>query len=263
MQIAAADAACEHLRQYLARPRRGLLNVFNCEVLASQNHGFHRRRSLQRSLLRRTIRPVHSRVLVPRAGGGETEAVRTLLLATNNPGKVREFRRLLAGTSMKIVAPEELSIGLDPTESGSSYAENALIKARAFSEAGACIALADDSGIEVDALNGAPGLRSARFGDPSLDDGGRTRLLISRLEGVPENRRTARYRAVVSVCHPDGAHREFEGVMEGRIGHEFRGGRGFGYDPVFIIADGRTSAELTDVEKDAISHRGIAVPSGC
>ena len=185
--------------------------------------------------------------------------MRKLLLASNNPGKVREFRRLLGDLPMEVVTPSDLDIELDPDETGTSYAENALIKSLAFAKAGNCLALADDSGIEVDALDGAPGMLSARFGDASLDDEGRTRLLLSKLNGVPDERRTARYRAVVSVCASDGTNESFEGVMEGTIGHEFRGQRGFGYDPVFVIADGRTSAELTDEEKDAISHRGHAV----
>jgi len=185
--------------------------------------------------------------------------VRKLLLATNNAGKVREFRRLLGDVPMEIVTPTDLAIELDPEETGASYMENALIKSRAFALEGDCLALADDSGSEVDALDGAPGMLSARFGDASLDDEGRTRLLLAKLEGVPDERRTARYRAIVSVCAPDGTNASFEGVMEGTIGHEFRGERGFGYDPVFVVAGGRTSAELTDDEKDAVSHRGQAV----
>lgn len=182
-----------------------------------------------------------------------------LLLATNNPGKVREFRRLLDGIPFEVVTPADLGISLDVEENGTSYAENATIKARAFAKAGNCYALADDSGIEVDALGGKPGMYSARYGGPGLDDEGRTRLLVRELEGVPGEQRTARYRAVVAVSDPEGNVRTFEGVFEGRIGHEFRGERGFGYDPVFVTADGRTAAELTDEEKDAVSHRGKAV----
>jgi XTP/dITP diphosphohydrolase len=124
------------------------------------------------------------------------------------------------------------------------------------------LALADDSGIEVDALDGGPGMYSARFGGPGLDDAGRTALLLARLEGVPEGQRTARYRAVVALAWPAREGREpvtFEGVEEGRIGFAPRGTRGFGYDPVFVVDDGRTQAELSDEEKDAISHRGRAV----
>ena len=184
---------------------------------------------------------------------------RRLLLATNNPGKVREFRRLLAGAPYEVVTPAEAGISLDVEETGSSYAENASLKATAFARAGECLALADDSGIEVDALDGGPGMYSARFGGPGLDDRGRTALLLEKLLDVPEPGRGARYRAVVALAWPGGDVQLFEGVQEGAIGRAPRGERGFGYDPVFVIADGRVQAEISDEEKDAISHRGKAV----
>lgn len=184
---------------------------------------------------------------------------RRLLLATNNPGKVREFRRLLAEAPFVVETPAEAGIALDVAETGSSYAENAALKARAFASAAGRLALADDSGIEVDALDGAPGMYSARFGGDGLDDRGRTALLLDRLAGVPMERRGARYRAVVAVADPDGSVELFEGVQEGRIGFAPRGERGFGYDPVFITEDGRVQAEIDDAEKDRISHRGQAV----
>lgn len=184
---------------------------------------------------------------------------RRLLLATNNPGKVREFRRLLAGAPFVVETPAEAGIALDVAETGSSYAENAALKARAFASAAGRLALADDSGIEVDALDDAPGMYSARFGGDGLDDAGRTALLLDRLAGVPMERRGARYRAVVAVAGPDGSVELFEGVQEGRIGFAPRGERGFGYDPVFITEDGRVQAEIDDAEKDRISHRGQAV----
>lgn len=182
-----------------------------------------------------------------------------LLLATNNPGKVREFRRLLAGAPYEVVTPAEAGIALDVEETGRSYAENASLKATAFARAGECLALADDSGIEVDALDGGPGMYSARFGGPGLDDRGRTALLLEKLRDVPEPGRGARYRAVVALAWPGGDVQLFEGVQEGSIGRAPRGERGFGYDPVFVIADGRVQAEISDEEKDAISHRGKAV----
>ena len=181
-----------------------------------------------------------------------------LLLGTNNPGKVREFRRLLAGSGYDVVTPAGLGLSLDVDETGSTYAENAAAKARAFASAADCLALADDSGIEVDALDGRPGMYSARYGTPGLDDAGRTALLVHELTGIPNDRRTGRYRAVVAVASPGGDVKLFEGVQEGRIAHLPRGARGFGYDPVFLV-DGRTQAELSDAEKDAISHRGQAV----
>ncbi|MBK9344096.1 MAG: RdgB/HAM1 family non-canonical purine NTP pyrophosphatase [Dehalococcoidia bacterium] len=183
-----------------------------------------------------------------------------LLLATNNPGKVREFRRLLARSGFEVVTPGDLGIALEPEETGTTYGENAASKAQVFANAGQCLALADDSGIEVDALGGRPGMYSARFGGPGLDDAARTALLISELHGVPDPKRTARYRAVVALAWPAG--REpmlFEGVQEGTIGHEPRGGRGFGYDPVFLVDGVRAQAEISDDEKDLISHRGKAV----
>lgn len=182
-----------------------------------------------------------------------------VLLATNNPGKVREFTRLLGNGDFEIVTPRELGIELDVVEDGDSYAANAAKKAEAFAEAGGCVALADDSGIEVDALDGQPGYLSARYGGPGLDDGGRVDLLLRELEGVPPERRGGRFRAVVAVAAPGRATRTFEGVVEGRITFAPRGERGFGYDPVFERPDGRTTAEMDDDEKDAISHRGAAV----
>ncbi|MBE0608484.1 MAG: RdgB/HAM1 family non-canonical purine NTP pyrophosphatase [Dehalococcoidia bacterium] len=193
--------------------------------------------------------------------GEQTAEGRRILLATNNPGKVREFRRLLEPFGFVAVTPAELGITVEVEESGASYAENAVIKARAFAAAGGMIALADDSGIEVDALGGGPGMYSARYGGPGLDDRRRVEWLLSELAGVPEEQRTARYRAVVAVAFGE-AGREpvtFEGIQEGRIGCEPRGERGFGYDPVFVLGDGRTQAEASDEEKDRISHRAQAV----
>lgn len=190
-----------------------------------------------------------------------------LLIATNNPGKVREMRRLLEGCGFELDTPGEIGLSLEVEETGSSYAENAMIKARAFANASGLLAMADDSGIEVDALDGAPGLFSARFGGPGLDDEGRTALLLERMRDVTEPHRTARYRAVVALAAPDrpGAAlantATFEGVQEGSLAREPRGSAGFGYDPVFLVDGCRTQAQITDEEKDDISHRGKAVRS--
>lgn len=185
--------------------------------------------------------------------------MRSLVLATGNPGKVREFRRLLDGSGYRVLTPAEAGVAVDVVEDGATYAANAAKKARAVARAAGTLALADDSGIEVDALGGRPGMYSARYGTPDLDDDGRTALLLRELAGTPPARRTARYRAVVALAWPDGRTELFEGTMEGRIAEQPRGERGFGYDPVFLVADGRTAAELDDAEKDAISHRGQAV----
>lgn len=183
-----------------------------------------------------------------------------ILLATNNLGKVREFRRLLAGAPFEVSTPAELGISLDVEETGSSYAENAALKARAYAEAGKCLALADDSGIEVDALDGRPGMYSARYGGPGLDDVERTALLLREMDGIEPEHRTARYRAVVALAWPGTeAPQLFEGVQEGTIGFEPQGERGFGYDPVFLVDAHRTQAQISDEEKDTISHRGQAV----
>lgn len=184
-----------------------------------------------------------------------------LLLATNNPGKVAELRRLLGGIGYEIVTPGELGIPFTVEETAESYRENAVAKARAAARAGGCLALADDSGLEVDALGGRPGVHSARYGGDGLDDRARVELLLRELEGVPDALRTARFRAVVVIAGPaDEVLQVFEGVAEGSIAREPRGTGGFGYDPVFLVRGlGKTMAELTPEEKDAVSHRGQAV----
>ncbi len=187
-----------------------------------------------------------------------TLGVPRLLLATNNPGKVRELRRLLAGCGFEIVIPADLGLAIEPAETGSTYAANASLKARAFAEAGGCFALADDSGLEVDALDGEPGVHSARFGGPGLDDAGRVRLLLQKLAATPDGLRGARFRAVMAVASPSGEIHLFEGIQEGSIATAPRGQRGFGYDPVFVGAGGRTNGEIGEDAKDAISHRGQA-----
>lgn len=186
---------------------------------------------------------------------------RRLLLSTSNAGKVREIRELLAGTGWEAVTPRELGVTFAaPIETARSYAENAIAKAVAAAEASGLPALADDSGIEVDALDGAPGPLSARFGGPTLSDTDRCTLLLRRLEGVPPGRRGARFRAVVALALPGNRVVTREGVLEGRVALAPRGANGFGYDPVFEIPDGRTVAEL-GAEKQTLSHRARALAS--
>lgn len=182
-----------------------------------------------------------------------------LLVASGNPGKLAELRRMLDVPGLEVVGPDEAGVAVEVEESGATYAENAALKARAWSEAAGCLALADDSGLEVDALAGRPGVRTARYGGPGLDDAGRYRKLLAELEGVPPERRTARFRAVVAIAGPGTGVELFEGVLEGRIAAAPRGEGGFGYDPVFELGDGRTVAELSREEKDPISHRGLAM----
>lgn len=187
-----------------------------------------------------------------------------LVLASGNPGKLAELRRLVAamGLALDVAGPADLGLALDVAETGGSFEANAVLKARAWAEAAGLPALADDSGIEVDALGGAPGLRSARW-VPGPDEA-RVAALLDRLAGVPDAARTARYRAVVALALPGAAVATAEGTVEGRIARAPRGRGGFGYDPVFLVADGghagdRTMAELAAAEKDRVSHRARAL----
>lgn len=183
--------------------------------------------------------------------------MRRLLVATANPGKQREFRRMLAPLDAEIVTPDQLGIDLDVPEPYDTYAENAITKAQAYRDASGLAALADDSGIEVAALDWAPGPRSARFGGLEVQD--RAAHLLS-LVGDAVDRR-ARMVCVLAVASPgdDGEVRTFEGVMEGSLALFPRGSGGFGYDPIFLLPAGVTTGELPEAQKDAVSHRGRAV----
>lgn len=188
---------------------------------------------------------------------------RTLVLATGNAGKVRELRELLGRAGWTAVTAAERGVAT-PTvlETGRSYLENAVAKAVAYAAAAHMPALGDDSGLEVDALRGAPGVDSALYGGPGIvDDRERNAKLLRALDGVPRGRRSARFRSVVVFAGPGGATIAREGVLEGRIALEARGDNGFGFDPVFEVPDGdgwRTLAELGEA-KQAISHRARAL----
>jgi XTP/dITP diphosphohydrolase len=183
-----------------------------------------------------------------------------LLVATFNPGKAREIARLLSGAGIATAGLRDRGIAEPFDERGETYEENALGKARHYAALAGMIAVADDSGIEVDALGGAPGPVSARYGGPDLDDPGRCRLLLETLDGVPEEERGARYVAAVAVARPDGAARAFRGVCAGRIAPGPRGTGGFGYDPVFVHPpSGATFAQIPEEEKNRLSHRGRAL----
>jgi len=182
-----------------------------------------------------------------------------LLLATNNPGKAAELRQLLAGCGWDIVTPAEIGLNVQVEEPGQTYAENARIKAVQYARAGGLVALADDSGLEVDALGGRPGPLSARYAGPDRTDRERVEALLEELAGVPEEERTARFRCVIAMADPRGRVALVEGAVEGRIAREPRGESGFGYDPVFLLPErGMTAAELPPDEKNAVSHRGAA-----
>ncbi len=182
-------------------------------------------------------------------------AGKRLVLASKNEGKLREFRSLLAGAGIEI-------IGLGPDapevpETGQTFEENALIKARVAAAFTGLPALAEDSGIAVDALGGEPGVHSARW-VPGTDED-RLHALLARMVGVPAERRTARYVSVIAVVLPSGREELFRGELEGRLTEAPRGTGGFGYDPIFEVEGGRTVAEMTLEEKNAISHRSRAL----
>jgi XTP/dITP diphosphohydrolase len=182
-----------------------------------------------------------------------------LLVATNNAHKVLEFRRLLADLPTDLLTPADLGISLDVVEDGSTFRDNASLKAHAFAKASGLPSLADDSGIEVDALDGGPGVLSARYGGPGLSDDDRLQLLLTGLKDVPEARRTCRYRVVLALAELDGTEQATEGICEGRVTHAPVGSNGFGYDPVFFVPSyGKTIAQLDPSQKDEISHRGKA-----
>lgn len=186
-----------------------------------------------------------------------------LLVGTNNPGKVREYEELLIDlpVTLEITFPVREGLTLEVEESGETFEENARIKALAYSQASGLIALADDSGLEVDALGGAPGVHSARYAGPAATDADRYRKLLDALADSPEGQRRARFRCVVAIALPDGTVHTAEGTCEGEIGFAPRGEHGFGYDPVFIVEGyaGHTMAELAPEVKNEISHRGRAV----
>jgi XTP/dITP diphosphohydrolase len=183
-----------------------------------------------------------------------------ILLATRNAGKVREVRGMLSGFPVEIVSLLDLPEMPDVVEDGTTFQENALKKARELARRFPGMVVADDSGLEVDALQGGPGVRSARYAGEKATDPENNRKLLDELISAPEKRRTARFRCVLALVQPDGREWIAEGSCEGRIASEPRGNRGFGYDPVFLVPElGKTFAELTTEEKNRISHRARAL----
>ncbi len=183
----------------------------------------------------------------------------TLVVASNNPGKLHEFRKILAALPLSLVAASDAGVTVFPPEIGVTFAENARAKARYVTGMTGQPALGDDSGLVVDALNGAPGVFSARFGGAGLSDHDRCLLLLDKLKAVPHASRTARFIAALALSLPDGSVLESEGHLAGIIADQPRGTSGFGYDPLFIVGGtDRTLAEMQDDEKNAISHRARA-----
>jgi XTP/dITP diphosphohydrolase len=182
-----------------------------------------------------------------------------LLLATNNKGKVREYKHMLKDLPFELVSPEELGIKTEVDEVGKTLEENARLKATVLSRESQLLTLADDSGLEVDALGGEPGRLSARYAGEGASDRDRVEYLLSRLKDVPEEKRSARFRCVIALAQPDGEVELCSGECRGVIALEPRGEKGFGYDPIFYLPElGKTMAELTLEEKNKVSHRGRA-----
>lgn len=185
--------------------------------------------------------------------------MKKIIFATENEGKMREIREVLSDLDAQVLSMKEAGVEADIVEDGETFEDNAIIKARTVCALTGEIVLADDSGLEIDALNKEPGVYSARYmaGSPYSE---KNAALLKRLEGVPDEKRTARFVCAAAVAFPDGRVKTVRGVMEGRISHEPKGTNGFGYDPIFYLPEyGCTSAELSMEEKNRISHRGKAL----
>lgn len=180
------------------------------------------------------------------------------VLATHNPGKLAEMKAILSGLGVEVVSPAAAGVEVDVEETGTTFAENAMLKARAICAAAGLPAIADDSGLCVDALNGGPGVYSARYGGEGLDDAGRRRLLLQNLRG--QTTRAAHFTCAVACAFPNGDTLEAEGRCDGAIAFAPLGEGGFGYDPVFLIPEkGKTFGQIGPEEKSKISHRGKAL----
>lgn len=186
--------------------------------------------------------------------------MKKLIFATGNENKMKEIREILADLPVEILSMKEAGISMDIVEDGKTFEENALIKARAVCKAANALVLADDSGLEIDYLNKEPGIYSARYMGEDVSYHIKNKSLIDRLEGVPDEKRTARFVCVIAAVFPDGRELTAPGTIEGIIGYEEKGENGFGYDPIFYLPErGCTTAELPPEEKNSVSHRGNAL----
>lgn len=183
-----------------------------------------------------------------------------IIFATGNAGKMKEIRAVFSDFEGEILSMKEAGIDCDIEENGTSFEENALIKAKAIWERTKSIVLADDSGLEVDYLNKEPGIYSARYLGEDTPYDKKNKVIMERLEGVEKEQRTARFVCAIAAVLPDGSEKTVRQTIEGYIGYEPKGENGFGYDPIFVVPEyGKTTAELTMEEKNAISHRGKAL----
>jgi XTP/dITP diphosphohydrolase len=186
--------------------------------------------------------------------------VKEIVVATENPGKLREIKDALQGMAIEILSLEDLSPMLPLEEGGRTFRENALKKARVVAKLTGRLTIADDSGLEVDRLQGMPGVRSARFAGEGASDAENNRKLLQLMEGVPSSQRGATFRCVIAVVSPEGKETWVEGVCRGVIVDTERGRQGFGYDPLFLLPEiGKTLAELPLEAKNRVSHRGRAL----
>jgi len=183
-----------------------------------------------------------------------------IVFATNNEGKINEIRNIMADTGRQVMSMKEAGILIDPEENGSTYEENALIKARAAAGLVNCIVMADDSGLEVDYLNKEPGIYSARYLGEDTSYRIKNQTIIDRLADAAGEARSARFVCAIAAILPSGRELVTRATLEGRIGYEEKGSNGFGYDPIFYLPEyGKTTAELSEDEKNSISHRGKAL----
>ncbi len=186
--------------------------------------------------------------------------MKPLVFASRNRGKIREIRALLEGLPVSLLSLDDVPGAPEVVEDGDTFLQNALKKARTVARHAGCAALADDSGLTVQALGGAPGVHSARYAGEDADDGKNIDKLLREMKDVPEEGRSAAFRCVLVLCEPDGSWESFEGAWEGRIAREPDGDGGFGYDPVFYLPErGMTVARLSLEEKNRLSHRARAM----
>ena len=183
-----------------------------------------------------------------------------VIMATGNADKVREIRQMLEGSDIEIVSLKEAGIDVQIEETGSTFDENAAIKAEFIRDLTGHVTIADDSGLEIDYLNGAPGIYSSRFMGEDTSYDIKNAAILEKLAGVPDEQRGARFVCAMAIAYPEGSTAICKGVMEGRIAHEIAGDEGFGYDPIFFLPErGCTSAQLYPTEKNIVSHRGKAL----
>lgn len=190
----------------------------------------------------------------------EEKKMKNLIVATKNKGKYQEIKEILADIPFNVISMGELNLDIDIEETGKTFEENALIKARKVCKLTGEIVIADDSGLEVDYLDGAPGIYSSRFGGENATDEEKNRKLLKMLEGVPFEKRKARFVCAIAVVYPEGKHFIVKGICDGYIGFKPEGNNGFGYDPLFYLPEyGMTTAQMEPKEKHKVSHRGKAL----